>query len=84
MEVGDASSCKLGKKERYKKQQNRCSHERERKSAPLLVNHSARGGEEGAPNQSGPGCHRTPREPAERFPSCGQACPHNDECADDK
>ena len=49
-----------------------------------LVNHSAQHSQESAPNQSGPGGDATPREPAERFPACGHACPRNHHRADDK
>ena len=48
------------------------------------MNHSAQHSQESAPNESGPGRDATPREPTERFPARGHACPRNHHRADDK
>src|SRR6478736_7383310 len=48
------------------------------------MNHSAQHSQESAHNESGPGRDATPREPTERFPTRGHACPCNHHRADDK
>ena len=84
VELPEVSSRKLSKNEQCQKQQNRRAHERERKPAPPLVNHSAQHRQENTANQAPSGGDGTPRKPAERFPSCGHACPSNHYCTDAK
>lgn len=48
------------------------------------MDNSAQHSEDSAPDQSDSGGDGAPREPGERFPPCGHACPRNHHRADDK
>jgi len=68
VQKADVSSRELGKNEQQNKQQNRGTQKRERKCAPRLVNHRARGSEKALPISPVPAVS----EPHAKRPSASQ------------